>query len=160
MLVFIAPGHDFVTESHTILHLLTSAKGTFHEKALDEAVCKSHVAQNDNAQNIYHKPANLKAVMDAKGDIATAHEAVGTLATTASQRTGLKIRIPACPKIPTQVTTLEIELMDLVGGLKSRNRIFGEPPTIEELLDPVEEREVGDHDYEFPGGDNEIVEEV
>ncbi|KAG2366196.1 hypothetical protein BDR07DRAFT_1458750 [Suillus spraguei] len=98
--------------------------------------------------------------MDAEGDIATAHEAVGTLATTASQRTGLKIRIPACPKIPTQVTTLEIELMDSVGGLKSRDRIFGEPPTIEELLDPVEEREVGDHDYEFPGGDNKIVEEV
>jgi len=33
--------------------------------------------------------------------------------------------------------------------------------TIEEILDPVEEREVGDDcDYEFPGGDNEIVEEV
>lgn len=44
--------------------------------------------------------------------------------------------------------------------LKSRNQIIGELPTIEELLDPVEEREVGDHDYEFPGGDNEIVEEA
>jgi hypothetical protein len=61
----------------------------------------------------------MKAVMDAEGDIATALEAVDTLAATASQRTGLKIRIPACPKIPTQVTTLEIELMDSVGGLKS-----------------------------------------
>ncbi|KAG2143163.1 hypothetical protein BD769DRAFT_1636819 [Suillus cothurnatus] len=103
----------------------------------------------------------MKEVMDAEGDIATALEAVDTLAATASQRTGLKIRIPARPKIPTQVTTLEIELMDSVGGLKSRNRIFGEPLTIEEILDAVEEREVGDDcDYEFPGGDNEIVEEV
>ncbi|KAG1731309.1 hypothetical protein EDD22DRAFT_852902 [Suillus occidentalis] len=33
-------------------------------------------------------------------------------------------------------------------------------PTVEELLDPVEEREVGGHDYEFPGGDKDIVEEV
>ncbi|KAG2353262.1 hypothetical protein BDR07DRAFT_1496605 [Suillus spraguei] len=97
--------------------------------------------------------------MDTEGDIATAHEAVGILATTASQRTGLKIWIPACPKILTQVTTLEIELMNSVGGLKSRNQIFGKPPTIKELLDPVEEREVGDHDYKFLGGDNEIVEE-
>jgi hypothetical protein len=106
------------------------------------------------------RPA-LKAVMDAEGDIATALKAVDTLAATASQRTGLKIWIPAHPKIPTQVTTLEIELMDSVGGLKSHNRIFGELLTIEEILDPVEEREVGDDcDYEFPGGDNEIVEEV
>ncbi|KAG2343814.1 hypothetical protein BDR05DRAFT_867839, partial [Suillus weaverae] len=98
-----------------------------------ETRLEQHLA--DRYANTDWRPA-LKAVMDAEGDIATALEAVGTLATTASQRTGLKIRIPARPKIPTQ------------------------PPTIEELLDPVEEREVGDHDYEFPGGDNEIVEEV
>jgi hypothetical protein len=122
---------------------------------------ETHLEQHlaDCYANTDWRPA-LKAVMDAEGDIATALKAVGTLATTASRRTGLKIRIPARPKIPTQVTTLEIELMDSVGGLKSRNRILGEPPTIEELFDPVEEREVGDHDYKFPGGDKEIVEEV
>ncbi|KAG1735880.1 uncharacterized protein EDB91DRAFT_1083513 [Suillus paluster] len=36
--------------------------------------------------------------------------------------------------------------------------IFGKPPTIEELLDPVEEKEVGDD--EFLGGDKEIADAV
>jgi hypothetical protein len=100
--------------------------------SLSEAETRLEQHLTDRYADTDWRPA-LKAVMDAEGDIATALEAVDTLAATASQRTGLEIRIPARPKIPTQVTTLEIELMDSVGGLKSRNRIFGKPPTIEEI---------------------------
>ncbi|KIK38830.1 hypothetical protein CY34DRAFT_25498 [Suillus luteus UH-Slu-Lm8-n1] len=102
----------------------------------------------------------LEAIMDVEGNINTTLDAVDTLAAAASQRTGLKIWIPARPKILTQVTSLETKIIDLIDGLKSRNRIFGKLPTVEELLDPVEEREVGGHDYEFPDGDKDIVEEV
>src|SRR5882762_4573876 len=44
--------------------------------------------------------------------------------------------------------------------LKHRNRIHGTVPTLEDLLNPVEEQEVGKHQYRYPGGDNEIVKEV
>jgi hypothetical protein len=128
--------------------------------SLPEAETRLEQHLTDCYADMDWRPA-LKAVVDAEGDIATALKAVDTLAATASQWTGLKIWILAHPKIPTQVTTLKIELMDSVGGLKSHNQIFGKPLTIKEISDPVEEREVGDDcDYKFPGGDNEIVEEV
>jgi hypothetical protein len=41
MLVFITTGHDFVTKSHTIIHLLTSAKGASHENVLDDIIMQS-----------------------------------------------------------------------------------------------------------------------
>ncbi|KAG1718685.1 hypothetical protein EDD22DRAFT_855328 [Suillus occidentalis] len=50
--------------------------------------------------------------------------------------------------------------MDLIDELKSHNCIFGKLPTVKELLDCVEKREVGGHDYKFPGGDKDIVKEV
>lgn len=43
---------------------------------------------------------------------------------------------------------------------RKRNRIHGRIPTLDELLDPKEEREVGDSPYEFEGGDRAIVGEV
>ncbi|KAG1717169.1 hypothetical protein EDD22DRAFT_741518, partial [Suillus occidentalis] len=52
------------------------------------------------------------------------------------------------------------KLMDLIDELKSHNCIFGKLPTVKELLDCVEKREVGGHDYKFPGGDKDIVKEV
>jgi hypothetical protein len=39
-------------------------------------------------------------------------------------------------------------------------RIIGLSPTLEDLVDPIEEREVGDSPYTFEGGDAEIVAEV
>ncbi|KAG1767808.1 hypothetical protein EDD22DRAFT_741963, partial [Suillus occidentalis] len=114
------------------------------EMSLPEAETRLEHHLTDRYADTDWRPA-LKAIMDAEGDIDAALNA---------------IRIPARPKTLTQVTSLETELMDSIDELKSRNRIFGKPPTVEELLDPVEEREVGGHDYEFPGGDKDIVEEV
>ena len=49
--------------------------------------------------------------------------------------------------------------MQLVDNLKERNRIFGKLPTIDELLDPAEERDMGESPT-FEGGDKEIADAV
>jgi hypothetical protein len=104
------------------------------------------------------RPA-LKAVMDAEGDAEMALNAIDALMHAASRRTGLKIRIPAvCPR-PEQLTSAEVELMQSVDNLKARNRIFGKLPTVDELLDPAEERDMGEFSA-FEGGDRAIADEV
>jgi hypothetical protein len=50
--------------------------------------------------------------------------------------------------------------MDSVEELVKRKQIIGPPPTLEDLVNPIEEREVGDSPYRFEGGDAEIVAEV
>ncbi|KAG2059113.1 hypothetical protein BDR06DRAFT_874621 [Suillus hirtellus] len=68
--------------------------------SLSEAkTCLEHHL-TDHYVNTGWRPA-LKVIMDAKGDIDAALNAVNTLAAIASQQTGLKIWIPACPKILT-----------------------------------------------------------
>jgi hypothetical protein len=103
------------------------------------------------------RPA-LKAVMDAEGDMDMALNAIDTLAQAASRRTGLKIRIPACPR-PNQLSSAEAELMQSINNLKARNRIFGKLPTIDEILDPAEERDMGESPT-YEGGDKAIADEV
>lgn len=102
------------------------------------------------------RPA-LDAVMQAEGDSDAAVAAVETLATSASNRTGLKIRIPARP--PPQLVTLENEVSSYLTELKSRNRIFGEPMALDNFLEPAEEAEVPDP-LDFSGGDEAIVAQV
>ena len=52
----------------------------------------------------------------------------------------------AQPKI-AQLAALETELMDSVAKLKNCKRIIGTAPTLDELLNPIQEREVGDSPY-------------
>jgi len=47
--------------------------------------------------------------------------------------------------------------MESVEELVRHQRIIGPPPTLEDLVTPVEEREIGDSPYRFEGGDAEIV---
>ena len=42
----------------------------------------------------------------------------------------------------------------------TRRRIFGQPCTLDELLDPAEEWEIGEKLYSFEGGDADIIEVV
>ena len=58
---------------------------------------------------------------------------------------------------PDERHDIENELLDLVAQLKDQRRIFGKPCTLDELLDPEEEWEIGENIYEFEGGDAEIV---
>ena len=52
---------------------------------------------------------------------------------------------------------IENELLNLVAQLKNRRRINGKPCTLNELLDPEEEQEIGENTYAFEGGDADIV---
>src|SRR5882724_9776130 len=56
-----------------------------------------------------------------------------------------------------QLARLETGLMDCVSDLKTHKRIFGTAPTLEDLLNPVEEKEIGDSAFSFPGRDVDIV---
>ena len=55
---------------------------------------------------------------------------------------------------------LEDGLLDAVAELARRNRIFDRPPTLEEILDPVEEQVLRESPYTFEDGDAGIVAEV
>ena len=50
--------------------------------------------------------------------------------------------------------------MHAVNSLQQRKHICGTAPTLEDLLNPIEETEIGHSDYRFLGGDNEIVAEA
>lgn len=104
------------------------------------------------------RPA-LKAVMDAEGDVEMALNAIDALMQAASRRTGLKIRIPARSQQAAQLSSTEAALMQSVRELQARNRIFGTLPTIDELLDPAEERDKGEFSA-FEGGDSSIADTV
>jgi len=58
---------------------------------------------------------------------------------------------------PDEHNKIERELLDLVAQLKDQKHIFGEPCTLDELLDPEEEWKIGENLYSFEGGDAEIV---
>ncbi|KAF9221517.1 hypothetical protein BS17DRAFT_711091, partial [Gyrodon lividus] len=76
------------------------------------------------------------------GDTEAALQAIEPLERDAKTRSGLKICISLClPEIP-QLEEVEAQLMETVDTLKSRNHIFGTPPTLLELLDPPEEKEI------------------
>lgn len=95
-------------------------------------------------------------VLEAEDNTNTAIQNVNALATIA-----LTARIPttnpSTPSISTritsssastpQLTSLETDLMETVTELKSRRRIIGTAPTLEDLLNPAEENDVGDSPY-------------
>ncbi|KAF9236313.1 hypothetical protein BU15DRAFT_37249, partial [Melanogaster broomeanus] len=55
---------------------------------------------------------------------------------------------------------MELELMEAVDVLHTCKCIQGTCPTLEDLLNPADEKEIGESPYCYPGGDDEIVEEV
>src|SRR5882762_5884301 len=72
-------------------------------------------------------------------------------------------RKPVLIKIPAHApkpVTAEDVLMHSVAKLKERNHIFGELLTINELVEPLEEKEIGYSPYQFEGGDADIIAEV
>lgn len=101
---------------------------------------------------------SLKAVMDAEGDAAQATEAVEKLALATCTRSGLILKI-SVPK-PPQLEALEDSLKGSISILKDRNRIFGTPLSVNELLDPLEERENLDLEAEVFDDDAAIIAEV
>ena len=89
--------------------------------------------------------------MDAEGDAAQASAAVEKLASAACQRSGLVLKL-SLPK-PPQLEVLEQDLTN-------KNRIFGTLPSVDELIDPLEERENLDTEAELFEDDAAIIAEV
>ncbi|KIK15579.1 hypothetical protein PISMIDRAFT_16423 [Pisolithus microcarpus 441] len=90
----------------------------------------------------------LKAVMEAE-DNNMALDAISALHTAALLRSGIKIHIPTLTPAaaesaqrPNQLTSVESEVMESVRHLKEQNCIFGRLPSIDELVEPPEEREL------------------
>ena len=94
-----------------------------------------------------HWWAALTAVMDAEGDTEEASAAAEKLAAAATHHTGLVIKIPALHTRPLQLAGAEEEILESVKNLKDCNRIFGTPMTLDELLAPREETEIGEQRY-------------
>src|SRR4051812_2873968 len=65
---------------------------------------------------------------------------------------------PSCATM-AQCQILKDQLMESVAKLKKQNQIFRDLPTLEELLDPVEEHKTGDLPHGFEDGEASIVAE-
>jgi hypothetical protein len=95
------------------------------------------------------RPA-LTAVMDAKNDVQEALKSLQGLAPTHFSHQPSKIINDNLVCAPvTQLARAEEDLMVNMRELKQHNQIFGELPTIHELVNPCEENEDIDSPYKF-----------
>src|SRR5882724_6340303 len=122
------------------------------DMGLPEAEGHLQQALGDDFVDSDWRPA-LKTVMDAEGDTEKALHNVQKLAA-CTHLPRIKIKIPA--HAPKLVATEEA-LMHSVAELKGHNCIFGELLTINELVEPLEEKEIGYSLYQSKGGDDDIV---
>ncbi|KAJ7790055.1 hypothetical protein B0H14DRAFT_2626414 [Mycena olivaceomarginata] len=95
----------------------------------------------------------LSAIQVCEEDIELSLEKVEKLVEAAQHVPQLTIKISAA----SQIEVLERRLESLVVELKERKCIIGTPPTLEEILNPPEELEIGEDMFTFEGGDAEIV---
>ncbi|KIO03181.1 hypothetical protein M404DRAFT_76952, partial [Pisolithus tinctorius Marx 270] len=105
----------------------------------------------------------LKIVMDAENNISKALEGLDmfTLRIFGCHLTQLTLsHTPQITATPAQLSNVEKDLSAAVNNLKQHKRIIGSPLTLDEMLNPVEEEEVGDSDYSFEGGDKAIIAQV
>ena len=102
----------------------------------------------------------FKAVMDAEGDVIKAQKALREISL-ACEHPKLTIKVPAQRACPTRLASAKKAIIDSVQRLKDRNRIFDELPTIDDIIDPVDEREdVEDSPHIFPNGETGIIKQV
>ncbi|KAJ3574251.1 hypothetical protein NP233_g1893 [Leucocoprinus birnbaumii] len=93
------------------------------------------------------------AIFHAEGDVDRALDAIDQLVNASNKA---QSQTPAqLVQKPKQLQELEKELLEHVGELQARRRMV--PLTLEEMLNPVEERQVGESEYRFEGGDDEII---
>jgi hypothetical protein len=122
-----------------------------------EEKLSTHLGDRYVAKDWY--PA-LKAVMDAEGDVIKAQKALREIFL-ACEHPKLTIKVPARSACPMQLANAEEAIIGLVQRLKDRNRLFGEIPTIDDIIDPVDEQEdVEESPYAFPDGETGIIKQV
>jgi hypothetical protein len=100
--------------------------------------------------------------MDAEDDTVAALAAVLHLEAQAKQKMRTHLTYTLCKHVSIipQLQHLEEGLMDSVSQLQQWKHIIGTPLSLNELLNPLKEQEVGDSPYRFAGGDEEIIAEV
>ncbi|KIN99898.1 hypothetical protein M404DRAFT_153867 [Pisolithus tinctorius Marx 270] len=103
-----------------------------------------------------HWQEAFNTVMGAEGDTTQAVAGVEKLTQAALHHTRLTIKIPTHTDLPLLVA-LEEALSNSIKILKLCNQIIGLPPTIDKVLDPKDEQEIGESQYAFKGRDAEIV---
>ena len=91
----------------------------------------------------------LDSALGAEGDVSAALAAVNAWCNK---------WVPDSPvaTIPDEHNNVEEELLELVAQLKAQRQIIGEPLTLDEMLDPVEEQEIGESLGSFQGGDLDL----
>jgi hypothetical protein len=98
-----------------------------------------------------------------EGDESAATDAIKALKEQAVTHHTSRQQVHAPPSTRLSLPELdeaENQLMQAVDDLCVRKHIRGERPTLEDLLNPEEEKEVGDSMYRYPGGDADIIAEV
>ncbi|PBK67954.1 hypothetical protein ARMSODRAFT_1019998 [Armillaria solidipes] len=94
----------------------------------------------------------LSAIMAAENDVNVALRVIEALTPKA---------IPTASStqstMPKELANAEKTLENRIIELKERNHIHGAVPTLEDLLNPAEEEEIGEPEYQF-GSDEEIIE--
>jgi len=98
-----------------------------------ETALSTHLG--DHYVNTNWEPV-LKAIMESEDD-ESALDAVATHRTATQSHSGIKICIPA-----RQLASAEAELMESVCWLKERNRIHGPLPSVDNVVEPPEERDL------------------
>ena len=101
----------------------------------------------------------LDAVMGAEGDTLAALDALNDLQKHAIRsKTHLVIKIPPRPK-PPQLLDIERDLSKDISNIQECRRIFRDPPSLDELIQPPEEEQVEDPDV-CPDNDEDFIASV
>jgi len=159
------------TVERYVLECVIHAICTYHAKSVHGFACghyslpetetylKAHLKERYRFEDW---KAATDAALAADGDDDKASAAVQALVDTVIQSCDAAVApvLTHTQVTSDQLSNLEVDLMESVAHLKWRNCIHGPAPTLEDLLNPVEELEVGKLQYGYPGGDDEIIEEV
>ncbi|KIK96720.1 hypothetical protein PAXRUDRAFT_770069 [Paxillus rubicundulus Ve08.2h10] len=106
-----------------------------------EDLLKEHLGTQYSAQDWGHA---LKVVMDAEGDTESTSEAVEVLTSAACPHMGLIIKVLVLTIKAPQLDLLEQSLLQSMDELKAHKCIIGAVPTINKILDPFPEKEIGE----------------
>lgn len=119
-----------------------------------ENMLRDHLGQHYDFND--WKPA-FDAVFQAEGDSGAALAAINKLKVDALQLQCSDTPVNLHPPPLNDLRAAEEGLMQAVDTLKTRKRIIGTAPTLEDLLNPIQEHEIGESPYCFDGGDEDII---
>jgi hypothetical protein len=146
----LAAGWDLVVEFATNSWSIPDAHSALQERLGDQFIVREWIEPLDSA-------------LAAEGDVSAALAAVNAWRNKWAPDSPSEAPDSPSEVLDSPVATIldehdnvEAELLGLVAELKARKRIIGEPLTLEEMLDPIEEREIGEYPSSFEGRDLDL----